>query len=90
MTQNPDAPEIWRWIFDWCPSDDWEDLTEGARNAFLAIARAAIEAMMEPSEAMKDEGAGIDFWNSGDGKSTTGNVESIWSAMISAALKEKG
>ena len=55
----------------------------------ISYARAAIAAMRTPTEEMVAEGAGVDFWNSGDGKSTTGNVVVIWPAMIEAALKEE-
>jgi hypothetical protein len=57
-------------------TDHWENLEEKQRNYFYQKARAAIEAMREPTEAMiarEDD----------DGRAM---VIEIWQAMIDAAL----
>lgn len=43
----------------------------------------AIEAMREPTEAMKSEPT----WYDGDQKFTPGDAEAVWEQMIDAALK---
>ena len=48
---------------------------------YQRMARAAIEAMREPTEAMLD--AGVNF------RERNARTEQIWQAMIDAALKEK-
>ena len=47
-----------------------------------ALARAAIEAMREPSEAMID--AGYEYKGRGN------TTEAVWRAMVAAALQEPG
>lgn len=49
-------------------------------------ARAAIEAMREPTEAMRDAGGVVAGSRRDDPDCPT--AEAVWSAMISAALKE--
>lgn len=49
----------------------------------IAIARAAIEAMLDPTEAMLDAG-----WATTSKHVVDGRPEEIWPAMIQAALKE--
>jgi hypothetical protein len=62
----------------------WDELREKHQDAFRAIARAAIEAMREPTEAMM---AGVDCagekaeWLSGKAWKVG------WQAMIDEALK---
>lgn len=74
-----------------------EDMPEHHRRPHMEAARAAIEAMMEPSKMMVEAGyekinENIDFWNY---ESDSGySVEDIapsetWRAMIQAALKEE-
>ena len=48
---------------------------------YQRMARAAIEAMREPTEAMLD--AGVNF------RERNARTEQIWQAMIDEALKEK-
>lgn len=48
---------------------------DSTQAAWHAVARAAIEAMREPTEAMRQEA----FWAEG--------VEGVWHSMIEAALK---
>lgn len=56
---------------------------EGWQLAFSHIARAAIEAMREPTIAMDNEGERI-MATLGDGASS----DIVWATMIDAALKE--
>jgi hypothetical protein len=55
------------------------------REMYDALARAAIEAMREPTEAMCDEGAKEHRWGYG-----AYDAEVTWKHMISAALQEQG
>jgi hypothetical protein len=59
----------------------WEMGDEEWRNDFRTKARAAIEAMREPDEAMLD--AGVNF------RERNARTEQIWQAMVDEALKEK-
>lgn len=56
----------------------WEDLGQDDRDAYIADARAVIEAIREPSEAMLHRADGVEIapWSSG------------WTAMINALLEE--
>jgi hypothetical protein len=62
---------------------DWDKLTadDELRRRFLRQARAAIEAMREPTEAMLRSGTDHDAEGGG-----TGNPLAIYTAMIDAAL----
>lgn len=77
------------------PRVSWENAAPDERAFMLAIARAAIEAMREPSEAMVKRGADTEVmhsWGSPPSRKGAGEYvadpESIWSAMIDAALAE--
>lgn len=61
---------------------DWEKLTPLARSAYRRRARAAIEAMREPTRMMIDAGA------SGCGEDSINVAMGAWDAMIDAALAE--
>lgn len=67
------------------PSDlpAWEDLGPDGEFSFYAPARAVIEAIREPSEAMWD--AGDDHCPHRD----TANPTKVWAAMIDALLEER-
>ena len=60
----------------------WEDYTQERREQALGLARAAIEAMREPSE--KVWYTGIEARDANE----DGSVLIIWEAMISAAFQE--
>ena len=81
------------------PNDyEWDWLTEGGKAHFLDAARAAIEAMREPTEDMHEAAEEIsvyyDDFSCGDGNVTLGlsgyreKFNGIWSQLIDAALKE--
>lgn len=59
----------------------WSLLTKAHRTPYLDDARAAIEAMREPTEAM--ESAGWDSYDRNDGWS---GPQYCWQAMVDAAL----
>lgn len=59
----------------------WSLLTKAHRTPYLGDARAAIEAMREPTEGMLDKGAVAE----GDGNLAQ-QALNIWAAMIDAAL----
>jgi len=63
---------------------DWFALTEEVTDKYLAMARAAIDAMREPTEAMVN--AGYDVGYSPDPLPT----DEVWRAMIDAALSHEG
>ncbi len=69
------------------PRVSWENAEAKDQAFMLEVARAAIEAMREPTEAMKDAGgmelAGL--WDSDD--SPYSAAENVWLACIDAALK---
>jgi hypothetical protein len=62
----------------------WDNIDVGdrLRADYLAFARAAIEAMREPTEAMIKEGA------YGSGEDSAGVACGAWKAMIDIALDE--
>lgn len=65
----------------------WEDLErEGDRNPCILCARAAIEAMREPTEAMVTAG-NVDCW-SYFGDEPFPSFERGWASAIDAALQE--
>lgn len=55
---------------------------------YMSMARAAIEAMREPTEAMKE--AGFQAGHLGDGEWEYADPESAYTAMIDAALSPSG
>lgn len=59
----------------------WDDETEVLREDWRSFARAAIEEMRDPSDAMRD--AGNDTCESGRGDD---NPIAVWRVMIDAAL----
>ncbi|MCD1264107.1 hypothetical protein B5M44_03930 [Shinella sumterensis] len=70
-----------RAIVETPPEERQESTPDGWRiiRNFERTARAAIEAMREPTEGMQHVGLEFDYHN----------VESLWQAMINAALEEK-
>lgn len=67
----------------------WEELGQDDRDAYIADARAVIEAIREPSEAMEAAGYG----NTKGDPDNTGIVDNprpddAWRAMIDALLEE--
>jgi hypothetical protein len=61
--------------------EPWGTKPKGHKDPYRADARAAIEAMREPTEAMVGSGADHDAEGGG-----TGNPLAIYTAMIDAAL----
>lgn len=90
-----EADDVWSSAFPWpdMGSDD-----QSADN-YRRIARAAIEAMREPTEAMHEAAEEIsvyyDDFSCGDGNITLGlsgfraKFNGIWGQLIDAALKEQ-
>lgn len=80
------------------PYPKWEDMRIG-QEKWLNQARAAIEAMREPTkaqlEAAEDMVVGYDDFANGDGNIYLGipgypqKASDVWSALIDAELKEK-
>ena len=67
----------------------WEDIGEVSQNHWRDIARAAIEAMREPTEGMNAEGyAAACEHDYGDTVPSHEIAPATWRAMIDAALKE--
>jgi hypothetical protein len=62
--------------------DDWDALSPSERAQFEKCARAAIEAMMEPSRAMCAAGWEAATWT------IPHEIPTIFEAMITAVLKE--
>lgn len=65
---------------DYDGDDLWDEFGPGNKASYTANARAAIEAMREPTEKMSDEGAANNF-----GKPSY----AAWQAMIDAVLLEQ-
>jgi hypothetical protein len=63
------------------PHPEWEAQSEIGRRRWLNYARAAIEAMREPTKAMRYE---CDGWNA-----SPNDMEGCYQAMIDAALNEE-
>lgn len=63
----------------------WLDVMPSVRERHLSIARAAIGAMLEPTEAMIEAGVTADH-----GKTLGERVTNCHTAMISAALSPSG
>jgi hypothetical protein len=74
------AKALWLdyWDGDACA---WEDAEESARETSRSLARAAIEAMREPTEDMIEAGRSENFGN---------YPNQAWHAMIDQALTELG
>lgn len=67
----------------------WEEADDGHREFYRSLARAAIEAMREPTEAMVDVVAPSLFLPGvTTPKSERRTASSIFTGMIDAALKE--
>jgi hypothetical protein len=66
------------------PIDEIRALAAECSLDYAVMARAAIEAMREPTEQMCDEGAKEHRWGYG-----AYDAEVTWKHMITAALKEK-
>lgn len=66
----------------------WRDINEPFKSDYLAAARAAIEAMREPTIKMASQG--LKEWqcatDTGDLDTDAHDMELIWKAMIQAAL----
>lgn len=60
---------------------DWDALEPGVKGAYVNHARAAIEALREPTAAMVALAQTPSAWSS---------FEAFWRAMIDAILKEEG
>lgn len=78
---------------DW-PKDNWERFKQGdaATNRYLAMARAAIEAMKQATGPMAQQGAEAVNPYTDEMREYADNVEvalDVWNAMIQAALEEK-
>jgi hypothetical protein len=63
------------------PPVDWYALTEEVADEYRAAARAAIEAMREPTKAMEDGARGLGAYHGG------GSADVVWVSMIDMALK---
>lgn len=72
------------------PSEpDWDNTGEETKGGAHQIARAAIEAMREPSPKMLEEGFGALISGDDDALDTAvSDAAKCWRAMIDAALKE--
>lgn len=69
--------------------DGWDDLPKAHKQQRLIEARAAIEAMREPTEAMIDAGEPEFYeWMFGQEDWTRPMVPQGWRAMIDAALTD--
>lgn len=74
---------------------EWDDLSQSAKDENIAVARAVLEAIREPSEGMVREGCLADFPGGRFGEATfteahigEDDAPVIWQAMIDAALSE--
>lgn len=67
-------------------AEPWESLTVYQREPWLRLARAAIEAMREPSERMVEVGVG---YAEGTLSQRRENAADGWRAMLAAALEER-
>jgi hypothetical protein len=65
------------------PDLPWEIASELCRNDFLGHARAAIEALREPTEAMREAVS-----DPAHQMFSHGHIIDVWNHMIDAALKE--
>lgn len=69
-------------------AQNWQAIDENARNSFREQARAAIEAMREPTEEMLQ--AGTNAVDDGETYSCRAKAEGAYYDMLSAALSPKG
>jgi hypothetical protein len=68
----------------------WDDMLSGARDQFRRDARAAIEAMREPTEAMVKAAQEETYCHSWSSRGEhIEDPEVAWTAMIDAALGEQ-
>ncbi|MDP3940644.1 MAG: hypothetical protein Q8R92_21225 [Deltaproteobacteria bacterium] len=74
--------KIARAIYDF-PETPWEEMREPVRNEFRQRARAALEAMREPTDAMRNRYYELSF------KTDTFN-DGTWERSIDAALTDSG
>ena len=65
---------------------DWVDIGEGSKDVILMLARAAIEAMRDPTDEMAESGAGTQVFFGWKGANAP-ECADIYRAMIDAALK---
>jgi len=72
------------------PDEKWDGLAPELQQHWRDIARAAIAAMREPTEAMLEAGTthGITAYRCTMTQLRHGDAEETWWAMIDAALKE--
>lgn len=63
------------------PNRDFDAVWAEEGPAWLANARACLEALREPSEAMVEAGDSVDHW--------TPDSRPVWQAMIDVALERK-
>lgn len=66
----------------------WEQAKEWQRFTTTAFARAAILAMREPTEGMKNAKYGSEEWERVSGYLDSLDAETVYQAMIDAALAE--
>lgn len=66
-------------------SCSWDDLFSSEKTQYMRQAKAAIEAMREPTEGMKIAGT----LDAGCGGPDEEYIGQVWQAMIDAALKEE-
>lgn len=75
-------------------ADPWNVLQRSSKRPYFAMARAAIEAMMEPTEAMLAAGqplvghVGSSSLDAGD--DWIGEAKNVWQAMIRTSLSKGG
>jgi hypothetical protein len=73
----------------WC-GETWEETGQGQRDNAMAEARAAIEAMREPTPEMIEAGAVHGTWSDRCDAFEGAHEEAakeVWQIMLSAALK---
>lgn len=81
------ADDDWDWSVFYIV--DANDTAETGRDVYRNMARAAIEAMREPTDGMVDApyDADIDFGPGGTGD-VQANPRNVWRAMIDKAIQE--
>lgn len=67
----------------------WEEMPESWRHETMEFARAAIEAMREPTEAMLNAKYGPENYERVSGWLDSLDAETVWQAMIDVALEEQ-
>lgn len=68
---------------------NWETLSKPSKDLHRLWARAALEALRAPNEAMRDAGFWVAFHQDNYFTGPHDTVEGGWPAMIDAILKEK-